>query len=221
MLALRSTAVDRLAELTGATREELRGYRRELVESELADRLLERGAGAPFVSEMPQGALLYLAVRALRPDRIVETGVRPGYSTAWMLAGLKANGRGELTSLGPGSGAGRAAGVERVGVGQFVAPALRGPWTLELGNSTENFERVLASGGPIQLAFLDNGADPDRTRSELRGAWRALSRDGMLLVQRAQANPAWAEFCRFQGRQGPQLLDPGPPALGVLSVRAA
>ncbi len=219
MLLVRRATLDRLARLTGLAAPELLAFRRELVVEGIPDQILDRGAGTSFVSELPQGVLLYLLVRALRPRRIVETGVRPGYSTAWLLAALRANRSGELTSLGPGSGAGRAPGVELAGIGQLVAPALRAPWTLDLTSAPDHFEHVLASGGPVQMIFLDNGPEVDRTRAEIRTAWRGLAPGGLLLAHRIATSPAWEEFCRHQGLR-PQVLDAGPPPLGALSLRA-
>ncbi|MHB8351873.1 MAG: O-methyltransferase [Thermoplasmata archaeon] len=218
MLLVRHAALARLSGLTGVPSAELLTYRHELTADGTLEQILDRGAGAPFVSELPQGVLLYLLVRALKPRRIVETGMRPGYSTAWLLAGLKANGTGELTSLGPGSGVGRSPGVEKVGVGQFVAPSLRAAWTLELGTTPGHLDRVLASGGPAEMIFLDNGPDAERTRGEIRAAWRALAPGGLLLAHRVAASTVWEQFCRQQGLT-PQILDAGPPPMGALSLR--
>ena len=154
MLFFRQAALDRISALTGATPAELRRFRQELSEGSLPDQLLRRGANLAITRELPQGSLLYLLVRALRPGRVVETGIRPGYSTAWMLAALEANGSGELLSLGPGTVAGRASGVPAGEVGQLVAPALRARWTLVLGNSTERLEEILADREPGRPLLL-------------------------------------------------------------------
>jgi hypothetical protein len=219
MLFLRSASLAKVRRLTGATEDELAGYRRELRESELPELLLRRGAGLAFAHELPQGSLLYLLVRAARPDRVLETGVLPGYTTAWILAALEASGRGELVSLGPGSAQGRGLAVQHVSVGQFVPPALRARWTLALGNSPERLRELLMTASRIDLFLYDNGPDPARSRFELRAAWDALSPRGLLLAHRVDAGPAWAEFCERQGVP-PQILDPGPPPMGALSVRA-
>ncbi len=218
MLYLRTASLDRIADLTDLPDEELPRFRRELKESGLPDTLLSRGATLAFTQELPQGALLYLLVRALRPRRIVETGVRPGYSTAWLLAGLDANGAGELVSLGPGTTEGRSVGVDNVSVGQFVPPALRGRWTLALGNTEGRLREILAASSRVDLFLYDNGPDAARARFELRAAWDALGERGVLLAAHADANPAWEEFCRAQGLK-PQLLDVGPPPMGALGVR--
>ncbi len=218
MLYLRTVALERIARLTGVEDPALQRYRRELKESGLPDMLLARGASLAFAQELPQGALLYLLVRSLRPKRVVETGVRPGYSTAWLLAALDANGAGELVSLGPGTTEGRFAGVDNVSVGQFVPPSLRGRWTLALGNTEGRLREILASSSRVDLFLYDNGPDAARARFELRAAWDNLSESGVLLAAHADANRAWEDFCRLQG-QRPQLLDVGPPPMGALGVR--
>ena len=218
MLLFRSASLDRISHLTGAPLSELARFRRELREGELPDTLLDRGAGVAFTRELPQGALLYLIVRAAVPKRVVETGVRPGYSTAWILSALNANGEGELTSLGPGPTVGRSPGVRDVTVGQFVPPALRTRWTLALGNSEERLREILAGSSRVDLFFYDNGPVASRARFELRAAWEALSPRGILLAHHIEANTAWNDFCRNQGI-APQLLDPGPPPMGALAVR--
>jgi predicted O-methyltransferase YrrM len=218
MLLLRKASLARIQELTGATDADLKRYRGDLQRSPLPDQLLGRGAGPAYVQELPQGALLYLLVRALRPARVIETGVRPGYSTAWVLSALDDNGSGSLTSLGPGSPTGRVAGVHEATVGQFVAPALRTRWTLVLGNTEDHLQRLLADGGPIDLFFYDNGPDGNRAWFELRSAWQVLAPHGLLLAHHVEANPVWTEFCRWQGLV-PQILDPGPPPLGALPMQ--
>ncbi len=217
MLLFRQVALDHIQAMTGVSPGELQRFRRELRESDLPDQLLERGAGVAFTHELPQGALLYLIVRAQRPSTIVETGVRPGYSTAWILAALDANGSGELTSLGPGPTAGRSAGVHEVAVGQFVPPPLRSRWTLALGNTEERLREILARSGTVDLFFYDNGPVATRARFELHAAWERLSPRGILLSHHIDASPAWPAFCRSLGLP-PQVLDPGPPPMGGLAL---
>lgn len=218
MLLLRQASLDRIVTLTGVSPGELQRYRHELREDDLTERLLQRGAGMAFVQELPQGALLYLIVRALRPARVLETGVRPGYSTTWILAALEANGAGSLTSLGPGPTAGRSRGVHDYGVGQLVPPALRARWTLALGNTEDRLRELLTELRPIDLFFSDNGPEVDRARSELRAGWETLGPKGILIAHHIDANAAWADFCRLQGLPL-QILDAGPPPMGALAMR--
>lgn len=217
MVRFREASLDRLAVLTGKPRSEIQGFRRELTASALPDILINRGAGIPSTQEFPQAGLLYLLVRGQRPQRVIETGVRPGYTTAWILAALEANGEGTLHSLGPGPTAHRIQSVRDVTVGQFVPPALRGRWTLVLGNTLDNLRELLAAQKPVDLFLYDNGPDADRARFELHSAWAALSPRGILLAHHVDANPAWSDFCRAQG-VAEQILDPGPPRLGAVGM---
>lgn len=218
MVRFRQASIDRLGVLTGRPGLEIRGFRRELVGSALPDVLINRGAALPFTQEFPQAVLLYLLVRSHRPQRVIETGVRPGYTTAWILAALEANGEGSLHSLGPGPTGHRNQAVRDVTVGQFVPPALRSRWTLVLGNTEDNLRELLAEQRPVDLFLYDNGLDADRARFELHSAWAALSPRGILLAHHVDANPAWSDFCHAQGVRE-QILDPGPPRLGAVGMR--
>jgi len=217
MVRFRHASIDRLAVLTGRPGSEIQGFRRELAASALPDVLINRGAGLPSTQEFPQAGLLYLLIRSQRPQRVIETGVRPGYTTAWILAALEANGEGSLHSLGPGPTAHRIQSVRDVTVGQFVPPALRGRWTLVLGNTMDNLRELLEEQRPVDLFLYDNGPDADRARFELHSAWAALSPRGILLAHHVDANPAWSDFCRAQGVTE-QILDPGPPRLGAVGM---
>jgi predicted O-methyltransferase YrrM len=218
MLFYRQAAVDRIGDLTGSMPAELQRFRHDLRAGDLAETLLERGADTAFTRELPQGALLYLLVRALRPSVVVETGVGPGYSTAWILGAMEDNRHGELTSLGPGPTAGRHAGVHDVALGQFVPPTLRGRWTLALGNTEDRLREILAGFSEIDVFLYDNGPEAARARFELHAAWERLSPKGILLAHHTDSNPAWDAFCRTQGLPA-QILDAGPPPMGALAVR--
>ncbi len=219
MMMLRQQSLLRAARLADVSVGALKAYRKDLLESGIADRLIQRGAGLAYTRELPQGALLYLLIRSLRPHRVIETGVRPGYSTAWILSALRDNDRGELLSLGPGPTRGRAPGTREAAVGEFVPPDLRARWTLVLGNTIDRLREIVPGPRSVDVFFYDNGPDPIRTHLELKLAWEALTESGVLLAHHVEASPAWAEFCRAQGLP-PQIVDPGPPPLGGLSVRS-
>ncbi|HZY71167.1 MAG TPA: class I SAM-dependent methyltransferase [Thermoplasmata archaeon] len=217
MLLVHETSIEHVARVAGVDAAELKPFRSELAQSDLAETLVGRGAGLAFVEELPQAPLLYLLTRALRPNQVVETGIGPGYSTAWILAALAANGAGELISVGPGPTAGRGRAVHPFTVGQFVPPRFRDRWTLVLGNTEDRLAEILKGGTPLDLYFYDNGPEAARAHFELRAAWSALSGRGVLLSHHVDANSAWPEFCRSQGL-APQILSPGPPPMGALAM---
>ena len=173
MLSFRQASLDRVATLTGTSPESIHELRQEIAQSDLPERLLQRGASLAFTRELPQAALLYMLVRSCRPKRVVETGVRPGYSTAWILAALDRNGMGELYSIGP---LGRRAGVrssdgDRWGV---RAPLPSQPMDVSTGELDRPPRGGPSERGPVDLFFSDNGPDADRSKFELRNAWGAM-----------------------------------------------
>jgi hypothetical protein len=79
---------------------------------------------------------------------------------------------------------------------------------------------LLGAARQVDLFFYDNGPEVSRARFELRAAWEALSPTGLLLAHHIEASTAWRDFCQVQGLST-QVLDPGPPPMGALSVRHA
>ncbi|MDX6415118.1 MAG: hypothetical protein QOH23_2528, partial [Gaiellaceae bacterium] len=84
----------------------LAGYEREVRASGLMEHLLDKGrehheavvaAGAGHslgAIGYTEGAYLYAVLRAVKPEVVVETGVANGFSTAFSLLALQANGTG-------------------------------------------------------------------------------------------------------------------------------
>src|SRR4029453_13056457 len=148
-----------VAELLGG-RSVLSRYEREVRESGLVEHLLDKGRehqaavggtghslGAIGYTE---GAYLYAIMRHVRPQVAVETGVANGFSTAFTLLALQANGEGHLHSIdlprevgldyeagtfyeGEG-GAGTPPGADP---GWLIPPELKERWTLILGRTQE------------------------------------------------------------------------------------
>jgi predicted O-methyltransferase YrrM len=109
------------------------------------------------------GAALYLLVRAIRPRRVVETGVLYGASSAYLLAALARNGTGDLYSIDQGNA------PHEPPNDFFVPPQLRERWHLRLGESQRELPALLADLGQI-----------DHMLWEYETAWRALSPQGVL-----------------------------------------
>ncbi len=87
--------------------------------------------------------LLYVLVRLLKPDTVVETGVASGHSSAAILQALEDNGnKGKLFSIDlPSTGEqladGRSYTLSPKGVGWAVPENLRYPWHLLLGDAKD------------------------------------------------------------------------------------
>lgn len=93
---------------------------------------------------------LYLAVRAVRPRIVVETGVCYGASTACILEALEQNGCGELYSVDLGN-------VEDEPPSDFFVPAyLHDRWHLVIGDCGRELPRLLRELGEIDMFHHDS-----------------------------------------------------------------
>jgi predicted O-methyltransferase YrrM len=151
--------------------------------------------------------VLYAVVRSLRPDRVIETGVAEGVSSAFIGAALLDNGHGVLHSLDlapePAGGALRAAdgSVYRwpeKGLAHLVPPeitaALGDRWQLHLGDVRQTLPALLGSLPEVDLFFHDDLHTPDHQRWEYELVWPRIRAGGVLMSD--DATHAWADFVR-------------------------
>ena len=211
-----------LVRLLGRSSGQLDGYFGELAAVHAA---LVREAGAvPSAGALMQAPLLYVAVRALEPERVIETGISSGYSARLLLEALARNGHGHLDSIGVDvfamrgdAGAARSAMGGRP-VGWLVPERLKDRWTLHLGRSEERLPPLLADGSPPVDLFLHDSLHQYATmRFEYESAWPRLSPTGLLASHDVHANAAWPEFLRAHGLEGDEELDHD---LGLVRVPA-
>jgi predicted O-methyltransferase YrrM len=154
----------------------------EYLESEIAHWCRQRRAelvclSAPYrfgsIGEFG-GAALYLLVRAVQPRRVVETGVLYGASSAYLLAALDRNGRGELHSIDLGNA------LHEPPNDFFVPPHLRKRWHLSLGESRHELPGLLEDLGQIDLFHHDSLHTFEHMMWEYEMALRYLSPQGVL-----------------------------------------
>jgi Methyltransferase domain len=202
----------------------LRRYESEVRESGLMDHLLAKGrehhesvvaAGAGHslgAIGYTEGVYLYAVLRALRPEIAVETGVANGFSTAFSLLALQANGTGHLHSIDFPREVGRDyeqgefyEGEGRAGIpagsepGWLIPQVLKERWTLILGRSQEELPPLLGRLGPIDSFMHDSEHSFDCMWFEFSSAWPALRPGGLLLSDDVNSTQA---FQRFAGEQG-------------------
>jgi predicted O-methyltransferase YrrM len=150
----------------------------------------EGGAGYP--GPKAKDALLYLLVRATRPDFVVETGVDQGVSSTFFLEAMRRNDRGTLLSIdiGAPTETGRP-------VGWVVPPELRRRWELRLGPA----ERLLPEVDGSPDVFLhDSLHSYDHMTFEFGWADERLAPGALLVSDDIDLNGAYADFLR--GRRG-------------------
>jgi predicted O-methyltransferase YrrM len=205
--------VEAIREL-GFDEEELRRYAREF--DALAPPLLRRLADAaeavgdlaaasraaePSSSSTAGKKLLYIAVRALAAETVVETGPFNGVSSTFILAALSANGRGRLVafdrpdardSLGVPVPAGRRPGW-------LVPTEMEEGFELVLGDIRDTLRPRLARERAIDLFFHDSLHTFRHMLFEYRVAWSRLASGGLLVSDDVFWNPAFLLFTRRHG----------------------
>ena len=211
-----------LVRVTGRPPAELDGYFGEL--APVAAALRPEVGERPTAGALMQAPILYVLVRALRPEWIIETGISSGYSARLILEALERNGAGHLDSIGIDVFAmGRRMGdpqpgLEGLQVGWLVPDRLKSRWALRLGPSEEQLPLLLRGRGRDLDLFLHDSLHQYPTMTwEYTTAWSALRPAGLLASHDVHANRAWPDFLAAHGLRGDEELDHD---LGVVRVPA-
>lgn len=220
---------DEVARFLGG-RAALAGYEREVRDSGLMEHLLEKGREhhAAVVATgaghslgaigYTEGVYLYALLRTLRPEVAVETGVANGFSTAFSLLALQANGAGHLHSIDlprevgrdyePGTfyeGEGRAGIPHGSEPGWLIPQALKERWTLILGRSQDELPPLLERVGTVDVFMHDSEHSFDCMWFEFNAAWPALRAGGVLVSDDVNSTEAFARFAAEEGRDPVRL----------------
>jgi predicted O-methyltransferase YrrM len=153
----------------------------------------------------PINEMLYVMIRAARPEVVVETGVHYGFSSSYLLRALHDNGRGRLTSIDlPTTDPHGRVNVEgridmsTVGsvaeIGCAVPDRLRDRWELILGPSEEHLPKLLRSLPAVDVFFHDSDHSRAVMLWEYRTAWPSVRPGGILLSDDVDWNDAFDTF---------------------------
>lgn len=163
--------------------------------------------------------LLYVLVRQLRPDAVLETGVYYGGNTAFLLAALHRNRRGRLVSIdlpdstirtgGPSTNVARhplVGDTEFYDAGLkpgFIVPDyLKARWDFVEGNSLEEIPK---RGEVFDLYLHDSDHSMGFLTAELAAAFAKLSRNAVLVADDIDWSNAFFAFC-VERRLSPLLF---------------
>lgn len=168
------------------------------------------------------GAAIYATIRHKRPEVVVETGVGPGSTSAFILKALEDNGKGALYSIDlPGNDAviypqmGKAFNVHvppGYAVGWLVPPELRHRWKLILGDSAKELPKLMTKLGRVDVFLHDSLHTAEHIFMEFGVVLPFMGGAGVLLCD--DVTPEWSmaftELCKaknipyfiFSGRLG-------------------
>jgi predicted O-methyltransferase YrrM len=153
----------------------------------------------PSPSSREAKKLLYLAVRALRPELVVETGPFNGTASAFLLQALEDNGAGRLLSFDLAEAADALDVRLPVGrePGWLVPDRLRHRYELVFGDTRTTLRPRLAAEPPVDLFLHDSLHTMRQMLFEYRVAWRRLRAGGLLLSDDVSWNRAFWAFTKL------------------------
>ena len=141
------------------------------------------------------GPSLYLLIRLIKPNIIIETGVASGFSSCFILQALLDNKKGKLYSidLPPDNlPTGKT-------IGWVIPQYLKSRWTLHIGDSKDLLEPLLSDLGQIDCFFHDSLHTYEHMRWEFRTAYKYLQPGGLFLSHDVGANDAFFDFMNDKG----------------------
>lgn len=199
-----------LASATGARPSEIRRYVNEPVlqsdflellrRCEQSFRSLEVASADLYAKKV---LLQYAAIRAVRPEIVVETGVANGVSSSYILLALELNGRGHLHSIEVGDNSYQPVGYEP---GWMVPDSLRHRWQLHIGDAKVLLPELLHQLGSIDVFIHDSLHTYEHMRFELQRAYPHVKPGGLLLVDDALWNCSFVDFAREVKAPAAQIL---------------
>jgi predicted O-methyltransferase YrrM len=135
----------------------------------------------------------YAAVRAFRPEVIVETGVASGVSSSYLLLALERNQKGTLHSVEINDASYLPQGKE---VGWIVPQRLRDRWQLHIGDSAAILPSLLHELGEVDIFIHDSLHTYEYMKFEFQIAGPYIKRGGLLFADDALWNSAFSEFAQ-------------------------
>lgn len=153
---------------------------------------------------------LYILVRMMKPDVVVETGICAGRSSTAMLEALKMNDRGTLYSIDlprmfEGGGTHMVNGVEGRVYHSTLAPEadqpgwlvpdhLKGRWERILGDSNVELPKLASRLERIDLFYHDSDHTYETMTNEMSTAWPLIPEGGVMIVDDSTCTNAYANF---------------------------
>jgi cephalosporin hydroxylase len=167
----------------------LRGLRNPELSGELKKRVCARAAG------------LYFLCRKYMPEVVVETGVKYGRSSSFILQALEDNGKGRLYSIDLPNA--EYSGKDEVhsdelesglSTGFLVSHRLGSNWDLRIGDAKSELPSLLDSVGMIDFFYHDSMHTYEHMTFEMNLAWSHLRKGGVLTVDDPDWNDAFRDF---------------------------
>ncbi len=196
-------------------------------------RQAQRACGDPRLGgwiDYLSGALIYVLIRHVRPEVVVETGVGPGGTTAFILLALHHNGRGKLYSIDlPGNDAVVYPEMhkefnihipEGFAPGWLVPAWLRDRWELTLGDSREHLPAVLGRVGRVDAFMHDSLHTDEHVTMEFETTLPCMKPGGLLLCDDVKESWSLAFLSICESRNIPHIRYKDRLGIGIVPPAA-
>lgn len=146
---------------------------------------------------------LYLLVRKLKPDVVVETGVHRGVSSYFILQAFEDNNKGTLYSIDLPLASYETdtkvvtksiLPVEKIGV--CVPERLKKRWNLILGDSKVELGKVLEKNNQIDFFIHDSKHTYEHMIWEFNTVWPHVKKGGVLVSDDIHWNNSFSDFAK-------------------------
>ena len=134
---------------------------------------------------------LYAAVRAVKPNVVVETGTAAGAFSTFVLAAMEKNGHGQMHSIDSSDAS------ENVGI--LIPEELRGRVCFHSGDSLTLLPTLLRKIGPIDFFIHDSHHTYAHMMAEYELALQHLQPGGVISSHDVLYCNAWQHFIRKHG----------------------
>lgn len=146
---------------------------------------------------------LYAFCRIIKPERVVETGVHYGASSAFILQALSDNDQGHLYSIDlpdvsyiRDNSERHHDAIKSGNVGLGIPIRLRKRWTLVIGDAKERLPELLRTMKSIDIFHHDSMHTYEHMIFEYRQAFTKLKGEGLLASDDITWNTAFPDFCK-------------------------
>ncbi|MEW6604512.1 MAG: class I SAM-dependent methyltransferase [Thermoproteota archaeon] len=192
------TFADKIHSFTGSSYDDIRSLDQE-AKLFIKSLRIQIGAGPELKCRA-----LYILIRLLKPDKIVETGVATGFTSSCILAALDKNNKGHLYSIDLPIHSPRvdADGQMDMSIipnnelpGYIIPSLLRNRWSLTLGKSEDKLPDLLDTIGAIDMFFHDSEHSYSNMMFELNESLSHIQKEGIIASDDVNYNTAFQEFC--------------------------
>ena len=138
--------------------------------------------------------ILYLIIKVIKPNIVVETGIGSGSSSLFILAALD---RGKLYSIDlPPHVSEEHFCPKNLKIGWLVPTNFKKKWSITFGDSKVILPELLAKLGSIDVFFHDSLHTYEHMMFEFKTAWKYLRQPKIIISDDINANNAFYNFAK-------------------------